>query len=118
MGVDYAAVVAVSRSLGVYIMQCWVSLATRYGSVVDAAESVDVGGVIEPWVESEAMWSLFSLYEFSGWRIDGSIVRRIAVTSPVAGWTLNPPPAAAVVFLMRQKRFKRGRLQFGGLRGG
>ncbi len=67
------------------------------------------------------------LYEFSGWRIDGSIVRRIAVAGPVAGeavWTLNPLPAAAlassaaVAFLLWRRRSKRGRLQSGGLRGG
>ncbi len=58
-----------------------VSLATRYGSVPDAPEWVNVGDVIEPRVEPEAVWSPFPfLYEFSGWRIDGSIVRRITVT--------------------------------------
>jgi hypothetical protein len=82
------------------------SLATRYGSVADASEWVNVGDVIEPRVEPEAVWSPFSLYEFSGWRIDGFIVRRIAVAGPVAGWTLNFLPAAAlagstaVVFLL------------------
>jgi len=51
------------------------------------------------------------------------------VTGPVAGeavWTLNPLPAAAlagsaaaaVAFLLWRWRFKRGRLQSGGLRGG
>ncbi len=62
-----------------------VSLVTRYGLVADAAEWVNVGDVIKPRVEPEAVWSPFSLYEFSGWRIDGSIVRRIAVTSLLAG---------------------------------
>jgi hypothetical protein len=112
------------------VMQCRVSLATRYGSVADAPEWVNVGDVIEPRVEPEAVWSPFPLlYEFSGWRIDGSIVRRITVTGPVAGeavWTLNPLPAAAlagsaaaaVAFLLWRRRSKRGRLQSGGLRGG
>jgi hypothetical protein len=63
-----------------------VSLTTRYGSVADAPEWVDVGDVIEPRVVPEAVWSPFPLlYEFSGWRINGSIVRRIMVTGPVAG---------------------------------
>ncbi len=63
------------------------------------------------------MWSLFSLYEFSGWRIDGSIVRRIAVAGPAAGWTLNLLPAAAladsatVAFLLWRRRSTRGYLQ-------
>jgi hypothetical protein len=39
------------------VMQCRVSLATRYGSVADAPEWVNVGGVIEPRVEPEAVWS-------------------------------------------------------------
>ncbi len=60
MGVDCAAVVAVSQSLGVYIMQCRVSPAAGYGFVADVAECVDVDDVIEPWVEPEAVWSLFS----------------------------------------------------------
>jgi hypothetical protein len=67
-------------------MQCRVSLATRYGSVADVPEWVNVGDVIEPCVEPEAVWSPFPLlYEFSGWRIDGFIVRRIAAAGPVAG---------------------------------
>jgi len=73
------------------VMQCRVSLATRCGSVADAPEWIDVGDVIEPRVEPEAVWSSFPLfYEFSGWRINGSVVRRIAVAGPAAGWTLSP----------------------------
>jgi hypothetical protein len=65
-------------------------------------------------VELEAEWSLFPLYEFSGWRIDGSIVYHIAVAGPAAGeavWTLNHLPAAAlagsaaVAFLLWRRRF-------------
>jgi hypothetical protein len=112
------------------VMQCRVSLATRYGSVADAPEWVNVGDVIEPRVEPEVVWSPFPLlYEFSGWRINGSIVRRIVVVGPVAGeavWTLNLLPAAAlagsaaaaVAFLLWWRRFKRCRFQSGGLRGG
>jgi hypothetical protein len=99
------------------VMQCRVSLATRYGSVADAPGWVNVGGVIEPRVEPKAMWGLFPLYAFSGWRINGSVVCRITVAGPVAGWTLNPLPAAAlagsaaVAFLLWRRRSKRGRLQ-------
>jgi hypothetical protein len=105
-------------------MQCRVFLATRYGSVADASEWVNVGDVVKPRVEPEAVWCSFLLYEFSGWRIDGSIVRHITVVGPVAGWTLNYLPAAAladsaaVAYLLWRRRFKRGRLQSGIRRGG
>ncbi len=88
MGLDAteAEVVAARPStLPRLVMQCRVSLAARYGSVADAPEWVNVGDVIKPRVVPEAVWSPFSLYEFSGWRINSSIVRRIAVTSPAAG---------------------------------
>jgi hypothetical protein len=38
----------------------------RYGSVADAPEWVNVGDVIKPRVEPEAVWSSFPLYEFFG----------------------------------------------------
>ena len=82
-------------------MQCRVSLTTRYGSVVDAPEWADVGAAVEPRVEPAAVWDPFPLlYEFSGWRIDGVVTRRIVVTAPVYGeavWRLNPAPLAALI---------------------
>jgi len=82
------------------VMQCRVSLVSRCGSVADAPGWVNVGVVPEPRVELEAVRSSFPLRcGLSGWRIDGSVMRRITVTGPVAGeavWTLNHLPAAAL----------------------
>jgi hypothetical protein len=82
------------------VMQCLVSLTTKHGSVAGAPAWASVGEVIEPRVEPPAVWDPFPLlYEFSGWRVGGSVVRRITVTGPVTGeavWTLNPLPAAGL----------------------
>ena len=99
-------------------MQCRVFLTTRYGSVIGAPEWGNIGEVLEPRVEPAAVWSPFPLlYEFSGWRVDGSVVRRIAVTGPVTGeavWTPNLLPtaalagsAAAAALLLWRRRSRR-----------
>ena len=108
------------------VMQYWVSLVTRCGSVADAPGWVNVGVVPEPRVELETVRSFFPLRcVLSSWRIDGSIMRRITVTSPVAGeavWTLNPLPAAALAGSAAVPRCggggPRGPPPVGGLRGG
>jgi len=82
------------------VMRCRVSLVSRCGSVADAPGWVNVGVVPEPRVELEAVRSSFPLRcGLSGWRIDGSVMRRITVTGPVAGdavWTLDHLPTAAL----------------------
>jgi hypothetical protein len=84
-----------------FIMECKVSLYTKYGVVQNAPEWAPVGSVIEPTVTPTAVWDPFPLlYEFAGWEVGGRVVRTVAVAGPVvavAKWSLNPMPLVALV---------------------